>query len=521
MSKAKNANKSYCDIKGYLEVHDPDFRQVIEDTCMFGTLYPKGPGIVLIRPTAKQTSQLMSLARGDPNAKQEARKIVRAHLLYMKLKTVDDFTANADDIPNALGKKVEVDAAKSGNGVIAFKHGAEAAFDKEFIDGSQQGNLCVMHLQSGTMPTEGEDTKKIKKKPTRIRRKKPASKSGEGYSGGGDGGMEVEQNKPASVDEKTLRNSLFDVICQNAREANMSSTRYDMLSKVLPLSSLTKNKDSFGKVTGAGGMSQSVINNPNYLTSAALCFLDYALNNGHKNLVKKIAPIISYEVCDILFIIEPCRNARPDQYLVPSKVLIGWVESLKGQGMTHSRTIAELITEVDSLSESALGGNGSDKFDTIMGKVGDNDIDFNGLKKVYEELLPILPQDLQNYYQDMPKMLHDEIRYRSYLAISKGRNIQNIIEDMKIYYTTLWGGSYEANINILRGGSLRLLEAFASSTFMFYINYPQKGVEDIKAKYETSKRPNDFDALFIPPNLKDNVPSQRGKGHEDEASDQE
>lgn len=506
MPKSKSSNQSNCNIIDYLNDVDPDLALVFQLACGVGYLIPKGAGVVLIRPTPTQVTSLLNLVQGGPESKDKARDILRAHILRMNLKTAADFKSNGDDIPDALGHKVAVDTSATTGDKIVFANGATASFDKDFVDGSAARMLSVLVLKSGAMSVEGEQSTKIKSYKKNYKKNKGKPKTdlavGEGYFGGSDH-YEVDQRNVSCEQEKNYRSKLFNILEADAITNFKKGEKYDnLLSFGLPGAS---------GITGGRAMSNSIKDKKNMFTDAILSFLQFA-KDKHPDIFSKIAPIISYEICDIVMVIEPGRNVdSPSDYLVETGIIQEWVACIK-DGIKIDN-IKELIDCVDQKSHELLG-DCQEAFGTVTAQRGLESPKLDDFKNVYRTLdSEILSKPglsaLKSFYSKFPKIIHDEIRYTTYLKIAHNYDLAETMSYIKQYFCGPVN-SIMSNIMVLRGKSANNVKHFVESFYFYYLNLCEKCVggvngdeeSGIKGDYNISFEGSLEDYIFINTNLK-------------------
>jgi len=497
MVKGKSNNQSQCSIYNYLEEVDPDLALALQAACAVGYLVPRGAGIVFIRPTKEQVSSILDLAMGSPESKDKARKMLRGYILRMNLKSSADFKSNGDDIPNGLGQSVVVDSGATSGDKIVFKHGAEAVIDKQFVDGSARRNLCVLEMKSGTMPNDAPESKKIIRKASQGFKKKPmgdGAKKGEGRYGGSD---EVVLQRTTSIeDERNFRNKLFLAIESQCKASSDVSNMYSNIVEFCVDSKL-----------GGRNMSSSIKSKKNGYTDAILSFLDFVKDKDEETF-KTVAPIISYEICDILMIVEPKRVvSNPDNYLVSTQLLKDWVIHLQSNPKVSD--VDSLIKQVDSCCDSMFG-DCSSLFDTINNK-RTNDADdipqLEDIKKYYNELnnsvLKCCTGKLKKFYGSFPKLVHDEMRYVAYVKTANGYKMKETMDYLKQY---LCGpeNMLDANLIALSGKSPSRVTNFVDSFYFYYLNFSEDAIKSFSHSYNISFDGKNIDGyLFLNKGPKD------------------
>lgn len=142
--------QKYCRIYQWIEAHDKALAEAIRDLCMEGALSPKRKtGITFIYPTTSQRKQIIKDTYSSDPIK--AIQQLDAHILRTALVPGCDFQKI---ISCRLGIIIKI--KNHTDTEIILENGAKIVIAEDFIP-LQKDNIAVWLLESGEMPTEGEE----------------------------------------------------------------------------------------------------------------------------------------------------------------------------------------------------------------------------------------------------------------------------------------------------------------------------------------------------------------------------
>jgi hypothetical protein len=174
MSETKQKLKKFSKIVDYVSAHHPDLMEIIDDLSQSNGFVPRrNGGITFLVPNAKYTEEIKKVAYSEDAEK--ATDMIQSLLIPVLLETVDDWREFSDDIPNLLGRRVDV--ASVGTDRILLKNGSIITKNKIFKPLMRSGtadraNMAVWDL-NGAVDLNAEMTSRkpgaIKKRPLKVR----------------------------------------------------------------------------------------------------------------------------------------------------------------------------------------------------------------------------------------------------------------------------------------------------------------------------------------------------------------
>lgn len=156
--KVSKGMKKFPRISDYLEVHHPDVYQLLVDSGMIGNLTPKrGAGRTFLIPDSKLVKEIRKLLNSGDDGPEKGTEILGSLIIKDYLPTPKDWAAKSDDIPNVMGKKVQV---KSTNANSVELVAGKLELDKTYMPFSRQGkaprgNTAVWKL-TGHVPHDAK-----------------------------------------------------------------------------------------------------------------------------------------------------------------------------------------------------------------------------------------------------------------------------------------------------------------------------------------------------------------------------
>lgn len=156
--KVSKKLKKFPRISDYLERDHPAVYQLLVDSGMIGNLTPKrGTGRTFLLPDASLIKQIRKLLDGTGDDPEKATEILGSLIVKDYLPTTKDWIAKKDDIPNVMGKKVQV---KSSTGDKVELVAGTIEVDKKYMPLSRQaraprGNTAVWKLK-GHVPHDAK-----------------------------------------------------------------------------------------------------------------------------------------------------------------------------------------------------------------------------------------------------------------------------------------------------------------------------------------------------------------------------
>ena len=182
--------KRFCRITKFLEQHDKELYQTIDDLCLFNLFRSRGNGITFLHPSDKAfRKKIIDSAYSD--SPEKAIDMIRSLVLMDYLPSPKDFESKKDDIPNALRKRLEVASADAKT--VILKSGHKLTVENKFAPIRSNDPSAVYILSgSGPLPLTGPSAN--------MKYAQKKSPGGE-FSGGGGGDKTtlanfVESNYP-------------------------------------------------------------------------------------------------------------------------------------------------------------------------------------------------------------------------------------------------------------------------------------------------------------------------------------
>lgn len=174
MSETKQKLKKFSKIIDYIGAHHPDLMEIIDNLSQSNGFVPRrNGGITFLVPNAKYTEEIKKVAYSEDA--ERATDMIQSLLIPILLETVEDWREYSDDIPNLLGKRVEV--ASVGTDRILLKNGSIITKNKIFkplmrSGAAERANMAVWDLNGAVDLTAETTTRKggaIKRRPPKVR----------------------------------------------------------------------------------------------------------------------------------------------------------------------------------------------------------------------------------------------------------------------------------------------------------------------------------------------------------------
>lgn len=147
----------------YLKYRDPELYEAIEDQSIGGLLKPRfGSTMTFLYPADKACrDEIISKLNGADAS--IGVNMVQAHVIKELLSDPSEWLEKKDNIPNALGQKVELSPASSSKDVV-LANGATLTLTKDFK--SRDDNIVVWEYKhKSPMPLDGKPAEFVKRAP--------------------------------------------------------------------------------------------------------------------------------------------------------------------------------------------------------------------------------------------------------------------------------------------------------------------------------------------------------------------
>jgi hypothetical protein len=175
MSETKQKLKKFSRIVDYIEPYHPELMQVINDLAQNNSFVPRrNGGITFLVPNAKYTEEIVKVAYSDDA--ERATDMIQSLIIPILLETMDDWKEFSDDVPNLLGKRIDITSV--GTDRVLLKNGSIITRNKIFKPMTRSGvseraNMAVWDL-NGAVDLEAEPTGRkggaaVKKRPPKTR----------------------------------------------------------------------------------------------------------------------------------------------------------------------------------------------------------------------------------------------------------------------------------------------------------------------------------------------------------------
>ena len=170
----KHKLKKFSRIVDYLGAHHPELKQIVDDLAQSNGFVPRrNGGITFLVPNEKYTEEIKKMAYGDDP--ERATDMIQSLIVPILLETVDDWKEFSDDVPNLLGKRIDV--ASVGTDRILLKNGSIITRNKVFkplarSGATERANMAVWDL-NGAVDLDSEATSRkggaIKRRAPKVR----------------------------------------------------------------------------------------------------------------------------------------------------------------------------------------------------------------------------------------------------------------------------------------------------------------------------------------------------------------
>jgi hypothetical protein len=398
---SKNGPRAYCSIANFLEDRYPDYYALMRSTCTLSSLGKSRNGLTLVIPPQSLIDEIAELAQSEDPAKlQLASDTINSMIFVGEYKTPAAFFANKSDLPNNMYPKQHVEIDKVTDKQVLFKSGAKIEVDPTFIDGSKQSKLAVWKLVGGKLPITKDKNATL----ANIKKKKA------GPTGG------------FTPSERLVQQQRFRMIVAIENEYALSRQH-----------------------GGTDPYFHSLLSLVNYVLNVRM---------DRKLFCERMLPLISYDQIDLYILIDPFRTSG--EYLLDDALLADWWRVRQFTAFSYRA----VMTQVERILES---GGASDEHALV----------YTGRKQVFDALLrtrkqicqsvdaaprlcvggivdyyrkfeqtgvipgtseQLYPSALTNWYRSQPmlKMVHDELRYLSYIQF---RSLESGVFDAGAFIT--------------------------------------------------------------------------------------
>lgn len=166
--------KKFPRIVDYIQAEHPDLGGIIDDLALQNSFVPRrAGGITFLVPNAKYTADIR--ARADGDEPEIATDMIQSLILPVLLEEVSDWKDYSDDVPNLLGKRVDV--ASVGVDKIILRNGSIITRNKVFkpftrSGASERANMAVWDLNGFIdleAPVSARKSGALKRKPIKTR----------------------------------------------------------------------------------------------------------------------------------------------------------------------------------------------------------------------------------------------------------------------------------------------------------------------------------------------------------------
>lgn len=506
---------SHCNLLDYIEENDPDLHAAVRNCCAGYLFSLKGKaGITFLMPEKKNPvhKEIVDGSYGDIDEKTAATDKLSALVIYDKLETLEDIKAKADDLPNALRKKVEIDLAKSSANDVKLKSGGVIKPDKNFKDASRRRVQSVFVLSGAGVPVDGPDAefKYVKTRNGQNPRRKKQEKV--------EGGEDEEEERRASKGEVEAERQLRMTITTNVENAYIAVAASGEMGRwEIPAKA----------IGGARQPAKLDMAKRNPYLESTMSLINYILmtcsdETVEKVLVGRVLPLISYENIDFYLLVEPHNSSG--NYLIPTDIIRGWYDS------QPSVNVKKVFSQIDELMDKRKGAALYEKRFAVWEAVDDeregiekNRRSVSHIRGVYKRLVDsnkvgkienVLPKELHNFYKSQPdrKLLEDELRYyaaRVFATLDRqfNRDAYNSLINNIANLTSSSSSAQDLRVlneNALRYGidpkeKLEEIASFVNSQYFMFGAMSEAVHEKIVGEFNTSSRPSgEGDTVWMP-----------------------
>lgn len=155
-----NSVQKYCSILTYLEKHDPQLYDIIDQLCLARNFIPKRgtPGITFLRPDSAMLKEISRVAFGpDP---EEAVAMIQSLIISDYLEKVSEFEDQKANIPTFLMTKLPVVSVKGKE--VTLKGGQTITTDPKFMARKDRANMAVFVISGKPLDlSNGEPAQKV------------------------------------------------------------------------------------------------------------------------------------------------------------------------------------------------------------------------------------------------------------------------------------------------------------------------------------------------------------------------
>lgn len=159
IAKVKKGMKKFARIIDYLQVYHEDLAATIEALALQNSFVPRrGGGITFLVPSAAVVAEIRAKTESDDP--EVATDMIQSLIIPMLLEEVGDWREDSDDIPNLLGRRIEVGSI--GTDRVKLKNGSVVTKNLEFKPLARSGtsdraNMAVWNV-SGMVAMDGPAT---------------------------------------------------------------------------------------------------------------------------------------------------------------------------------------------------------------------------------------------------------------------------------------------------------------------------------------------------------------------------
>ena len=368
--------KSYTKLLDYIETVDLELHQHIEELILEYLFQPKNNvGRTLLLPVDSKYKELLKkfVNSDDEEEIDKATQMISSLVIMDCLKTPADFMEKRDDIPNALGQRIEIDRIEGRS--IILKTGAILKIDDRFVDGSKNKKLAVWTMENG-----GVDINGPKASFKYVRKKKNSDQS-----------PELTENDDA---DRYIRQNIANKV-ENAYTISMS------------YQNRAESRDVY---------LETVLNLVSYMLKNEYC---------KEILIDKVIPMLSFDKTDFYLIFEPYKTVGP--YLISNRIIKDWYEN-SNKNVNYGKVLTaidEILSNPEKNQSSALiyaNAQGAlnkinEKREYLLNMRCAPQNIIPRIQKTYDELFRegIFPKPLLEYYNSPNhKMVEDEFRFTIY-----------------------------------------------------------------------------------------------------------
>lgn len=507
--------KGYLRILDYVEDVDPELSTAINNCCANFLFNPSGKtGLTFLMPVRGGAfrKKLLKLSLGDSEDRACASDMISCLVIPDYIASVDDFKGKYDDIPNSLGRILEIDLMKSGGNYITLKSGAVVKYDTRFRDASKKGNLHVF-IVDGEVALDTPEAKFRYTRTSRTSRRKNTQKEEESVS------------KKAKEEEK------------NFRVARQLRVKIAVETEALFKLNYKNGARVAGEVVLENGKKDYRYAIKNVYLERVLSLVNYVLDYCSEETIQhvffgKMLPLISYENIDFYLFIEP-GNAN-GRYLIPTEIIERWYKSSPSFSMSKTlkrldkyvkeynsrlnKSFEKVTDAVDDIRDGVLKSLrcSPKEIAEIIFKQYEYLIKNNTIKGREDTIGNVFPEPLLRHYREFPhkKIMEDELRFTVHCMFEdldkSSFNVDSDLDDIinKIISRTK-DYSSKNSIRLLSPDALEGfiqpqekvndMLRFLNSSYFMYLPMSEANLETFRDRYTALNSPSFMgDGIWIP-----------------------